>query len=156
MKSMKKHLLLPVAIFTLAACQESKTPEEKEPTAAAPPQPTAAANGEQISHPCVVFYSPDSIQLEKLKKENGEEAFYTMADDHQNNMADARIFLEGKGVKILEPGNGKISFHSPSGNATTLDLSGSKYNWEAWIYDGSKLHKIDVTNIENEYKKYMK
>lgn len=158
MKSMKKHLVLPVALFTFAACHESKVPEEKNQTASEPPQQTevAAADAKQISQPCVIFYSPDSIQLEKLKKENGEEAFYTIADDNQNYMADARIFLEGKGVKIIEPAGGKISFHSKNGGATTIDLSDPKYNWETWLYDGNKLNKIDITDIENEYKKYMK
>ena len=71
-------------------------------------------------------------------------------------MADARIFLEGKGIKIIEPGKGKISFQSKSGQATALDLNDPKYGWEAWWYDGSKLQKIDVTDIENAYKRYMK
>lgn len=157
MKAMKNQLLLPIALFTFAACHESKIPEEKMETAAAPPQPTVSAAGaEKISHPCAILYSPDSAQLAKLKKENGEEAFFTIADDNSNYMADARIFLEGKGVKIMEPTGGKMHFLSKTGNATTIDLSDPKYNWEAWIYDGNKLSKIDLTDIENEYKKYMR
>lgn len=157
MKTMKTQLLLPIALFTFAACHESRRPEEPVETAAAPPQPSVSAAGaEKVSHPCAIFHSPDSSQLEKLKKENGEEAFYTLADDNQNYMADARVFLEGKGIKIMEPSGGKINFQSKTGNATIIDLSDPKYNWEAWLYDGNKLNKIDVTDIENEYKKYMK
>lgn len=157
MKTMKKHLLLPVALFTLAACHESKVAEEQTATAAAPPSSSdVPAGAERISQPCAVLYAPDSIQLEKLKKENGEEAFYTMADDNQNYMADARIFLEGKGIKVMAPNGGKLHFESKSGHATTLDLNDPKYNWEAWLYDGNKVNKIDLTDIENEYLKYMK
>ncbi|MBS0027136.1 hypothetical protein ACTJJ0_11405 [Chitinophaga sp. 22321] len=158
MKSMKKHLVLPVAFLTLAGCHNGKAPEEQEQTASAPPLQNTGEHeaATKISHPCVVFYSPDSIQLEKLKKENGEEAFYTLADDNQNYMADARAFLEGKGIKIIEPGKGKISFQSKSGQAAMLDLNDPKYSWESWWYDGNKLHKIDMTDIEKAYKQYMK
>jgi hypothetical protein len=162
MISMKKNLLLPVVFFTFTACHESKKPAENQtPTATAPPvqqeaATTVADNHSQISTPCAIFYSPDSIQLEKLKKDNGEEAFYTIADDYQNYMADARIFLEGKGLKILEPTRGKINFLSKNSNKTTLNLSDIQYNWEIWLFDGNTLHKADVTDIENEYDKYMK
>lgn len=157
MKAMKNQLLLPIALFTFAACHESRKPTEKIETAAAPSEPTVSAAGaEKVSHPCAILYSPDSAQLAKLKKENGEEAFFTIADDNSNYLADARIFLEGKGVKIMEPTSGKMHFQSKTGNATTIDLSDPKYNWEVWLYDGNKLNKIDVTDIENEYKKYMK
>ena len=71
-------------------------------------------------------------------------------------MADARAFLEGKGIKIIEPGKGKISFQSKSGQAAMLDLNDPKYSWESWWYDGNKLHKIDMTDIEKAYKQYMK
>ncbi|MBO9728377.1 MAG: hypothetical protein J7623_07030 [Chitinophaga sp.] len=155
MKTMRKHLLLPVALLTLAACHESKVTEEHTATAAAPPS-DIPADAEKISQPCAILYAPDSARLEKLKKENGEEAFYTMADDNQNYLADARMFLEGKGVKIMAPNGGKLHFESKSGHTTTIDLSDPKYNWEAWLYDGNKVNKIDLTNIENEYLKYMK
>ncbi|PSL48246.1 hypothetical protein CLV51_1021111 [Chitinophaga niastensis] len=165
MMPMKKHLLLPVVFFAFTACHESKAPIENSTATAPPPQETpakqdAVANAteskSQISTPCAIFYSPDSIQLAKLKKDNGEEAFYTIADDYQNYMTDARIFLEGKGVKILEPTGGKISFLSKSGSKTTLNLSDIKYSWEVWLFDGNALHKADVTDFEDEYHRYMK
>ncbi|NLU96049.1 hypothetical protein [Chitinophaga sp. Ak27] len=157
MKTIKKHLILPVvALSAFTACHDTKAPEEKVHTAFAPPQQAAVENEATITHPCAVLYSPDSIKLEKLKKDNGEEAFYTIADDNQNYMADARNFLEGKGVNILEPASGKLTFHSPKNHPTELDLNDKKYNWEIWLYDGNKLHKVDVTDIENEYAKYMK
>ncbi|HEY8958649.1 hypothetical protein [Chitinophaga sp.] len=156
MKTMKKYLILPVTLLTFAACHESKTPEEKVSTDAAPPVQTVAASASQITHRCAVLHTPDSIQLEHLKKDNGEEAFYTINDDYQNYMTDARAFLEEKGVKIIEPAGGKISFRSAKGDATTLNLSDVKYNWEMWLFDGDQLHKVDIMDIENEYKKYMK
>ncbi len=156
MKTMKKHLILPVTLLTFAACHESKTPEEKVPTDAAPPAQTITESASQIKDPCAILHTPDSIQLEHLKKDNGEEAFYTINEDYQNYMADARAFLEEKGVKIIEPTGGKISFHAAKGGATTLNLSDVKYNWEMWLFDGDKLHKVDIMDIENEYKKYMK
>lgn len=156
MKTMKTHLILPVALFTFAACHESKIPEEKVETAAAPPATPVTESADQITHPCAVFHVPDSLQLEKLKKDNGEEAFYTINEDYQNYMTDAHAFLEEKGVKIIEPAGGKITFHAAKGGATTLNLSDVKYNWEMWLFDGEQLHKIDVMDIEKEYKKYMK
>ncbi|WP_420982347.1 hypothetical protein [Chitinophaga sp. 30R24] len=160
MKTMKKHLFLSVAFLTLMACHDSETTDEKEPTTAAPIVAATVAvtdaNTQQITQPCAVFYSPDSAQLAKLQIDNGEEAFYTIADDYQNYMADARLFLEDKGLKIMEPTGGKISFRAKNGQVTTLNLGDLKYNWEVWLFDGNQLHKVDVTDIENEYKQYMK
>ncbi|WP_089900359.1 hypothetical protein [Chitinophaga arvensicola] len=156
MKTMKKHLLLPVAFFTLAACHESKIQEEKVTTDAAPPAHPVTETADQITRPCAVFHYPDSMQLEKLKKDNGEEAFYTINEDYQSYMTDAHAFLEQKGLKIIEPAGGKIIFHSAKGSVSTLNLSDVKYNWEMWLFDGDTLHKVDVMDIENEYKKYMK
>lgn len=156
MKTMKKHLILPLALITFYACQERKIPEEKIPTDAAPPVQAVTESANQITRPCAILHTPDSIQLEHLKKDNGEEAFYTINEDYQNYMTDARAFLEEKGVKIIEPAGGNISFHSAKGSAATLNLSDVKYNWEMWLFDGDKLHKIDIMDIENEYKKYMK
>jgi len=156
MKTMKNYLILSAALFTFYACHESKIPEEKISTDAAPPVQTVTESDSQITRPCAILHTPDSIQLEQLKKDNGEEAFYTINEDYQSYMTDARAFLEGKGVKIIEPAGGKISFHSAKGNPATLNLSDVKYNWEMWLFDGDQLHKIDVMDIENEYKKYMK
>ncbi|WP_349317358.1 hypothetical protein [Chitinophaga sp. MM2321] len=158
---MKKHRLLPVLFFIFAGCQESNAPVENKtesaPTTLDAPAPNPAsatdANTLQITEPCAIFYSPDSTKLEKIKKENGEEAFYTIADDNQNYLTDSRVFLESKGVKIVDVTDGIISFRLNNGSTTVINLNDEKYRWEALLFDGNALHRMDITDIESSYNK---
>lgn len=148
-----RYLLLPVVL--LAACQEAKPIEEKkhEATEAAPVADHSATT--HITTPCAILYSPDSIQLERLKKEAGEEAFFTISEDYQNYISDAKIFLEDKGVKIIEATSGKLSFEGKGKEPVVLNLSDTKYDWNAWYFNGKELKKIDLTDIEEEYRRVM-
>ncbi|WP_147243518.1 hypothetical protein [Chitinophaga flava] len=162
MYPMKNRYLFPISFLAIVACHETKTPVES--TDAAPPaqeaakagNATTASNTLQITEPCAVFYSPDSIKLEKIKKENGEEAFYTITDDNLNYFADSNIFLESKGVKTVTAQKGKISFTSKDGKTTTINLNDEKYTWEVFLFNGKTVTNADISDIENEYEKYMK
>lgn len=163
MYSMKNHYLFPAVFLAVMACQEKKAPAESTDSAppvqeSTTPKPVAAAasNALVLSEPCAVFYSPDTSKLEKLKKENGEEAFYTIADDNQNYMADSHIFVESKGLKIVDPEGGTINFRGKNGSITTINLDDAKYSWAVFLFDGNTVNKIDITDIEGEYAKYMK
>ncbi|WP_160715322.1 hypothetical protein [Chitinophaga solisilvae] len=163
MYTMKQPGLLAIVMLFLVACHTKK--EHVVQTAAAPPTEqdaatnfnTAANSGDLIiTEPCAVFYSPDTAKLEKLKKENGEEAFYSIADDNINALTDSRTFLDSKGVKIVDATTGKITFRMKDGSITTINLQDEKYGWEVLLFNGHKVTDIDIANVEKEYDRLLK
>ncbi|WP_144695860.1 hypothetical protein [Chitinophaga vietnamensis] len=156
---MKTPHLLAAGILLLGACQHPHAPEL--PTANAAPAASVKTVAEdpkalKITRRCAVFYAPDEHKLAKLKKENGEEAFYTIADDNQHYLSDSRQFLADKGIEIVDATNGALSFRPTGGKPQQLNLDEEQYNWGVLIFDGKSVHKADITNIEGEYEKYLK
>ncbi|MCW3485866.1 hypothetical protein [Chitinophaga nivalis] len=155
---MKKHYLLPVLCYAMVACHEPEKAVEN--SIGAPPLAAAvgniAGNAMQLSGPCAVIYTPDSVQTAALKQEEGEEAFYSIAEDYESQLADATAFLEQKGIKTIHPQGGIVQFRSQEGNNIALDLNDKNFSWEIWLFDGKALHNINVADFENEYRKYFK
>lgn len=148
MYRIKSCSLLTIALLALVACHQQ--PATTESTDTAPP--IHAAIG-MISEPCAVFYAPDSNKLEKLKQENGEEAYYALADDNETCIEDCHAFLQDKTLKTLTAAGGKITFRHQNGGTTVINLDDEKYTWEVFLFDGKKVTNIDITDIESEYKK---
>ncbi|MFT3919399.1 hypothetical protein [Cloacibacterium sp.] len=108
-----------------------------------------------IKEKCAVFITSTDKNIEKTKKEIGEENFYIGADDYAWYHHEAYEFISKKKVKIISINNEKvIIFKSDLGNYTILrdtikDL-GSTY-----LFSPNKLpKKVFDIDIENEYKNY--
>ena len=108
-----------------------------------------------IKEKCAVFITSTDKNIEKTKKEIGEENFYIGADDYAWYHHEAYEFISKKKVKIISINNEKvIIFKSDLGNYTILrdtikDL-GSTY-----LFSSNKLpKKVFDIDIENEYKNY--
>jgi hypothetical protein len=103
-----------------------------------------------------VFYSPDSIQISKRKKEIGEETFYAGADDYLYYMHTSYDFLDSIKLPIFESkekkylkfvGNDKIEY--------IIKLDTLPELWGVYLFDPRKRPKIaDMTNISDEVKNY--
>jgi len=55
-----------------------------------------------VNQVCAVLFHPDSVGIEKLKKENNEEDFYTIADDNLYYIAGAREYLEERSIRTID------------------------------------------------------
>lgn len=111
-----------------------------------------------IDKKAAVFYSPDSLQMAKRKKEIGEEDFYTGADDYLSYMHLSHDFLDSVKLTILDAKDKKIlRFIFNDKSKTFIKLDTLKDLWGIYLFDPSKKQKLaDMTIIDEEYKHYFK
>jgi hypothetical protein len=110
-----------------------------------------------VNDRCAVLYEPDSLQIEKAKKETGEDTFYIGTDDYLYYMNKVEEFLDSQKVKILQVKTEKyLLFRSPTElrlvkKDTLQDL------WGVFLFNPSKgIRKADIMSIETEYDDFMK
>jgi hypothetical protein len=105
-----------------------------------------------------VFISPDSIQIEHLKKENGEEDFYTVADDNIYFQHEASKFLKGKKFKVIHPKARYIKFVSKGKEFYFDTKSKAAVGWTAILFSPEKPSPkvVNAADIELEYQEYFK
>ncbi|MBB6609508.1 hypothetical protein H7F15_00525 [Pontibacter sp. Tf4] len=104
-----------------------------------------------------IFISPDTIEIERLKQEYGEEDFYTAADDNLYYEYEATEFLKKKGVKTIYPNTRYLKFKTGSGQEYFFDTKpAGSHKWYLILFDPSKDHPalISAINITEDYSKY--
>ena len=107
----------------------------------------------QITGRCAVFYVPGKGKMNQLKREFGEKSFQGIANTNQQYMEEAKQFLTKEKVKILNTSQYKLNFVKTTGEVVPIDLNRSKYAWEIFLFNGfDDPVKIDITNIEDEYR----
>ena len=108
-----------------------------------------------IKEKCAVFISCTPEEIEREKKEYGEENFYIGTDDVNYYDFEARTFLENNKIKIVNVNNQKvIVFHSKKGNFTILRDTISEIS-STYLFEPNQLPKhISSIDIENEYRNY--
>jgi len=111
-----------------------------------------------VSHKIGIFISPDSVQIEQLKKENGEEDFYTVADDNNYFEYEAAEFLKEKKFKIVHPTNRYIKFISNKKEFYFDTKAKAARGWTAIIFSPEKGAPkiINPIDIDLEYQEYYK
>lgn len=112
-----------------------------------------------ISERAAIFFDPDTVQIEKAKKECLEEDdFYTAADDNLYYMWLASNFIDSVKLKKVDiMGKKVLKFVSATGGATFVNLDTVNWLWGVYFFDPQKKpHDADVVSIEEEYHKYFK
>jgi hypothetical protein len=151
---MKKCHLLPIILFCVAACHQPDT-QAQESTDSAPvtenntPSRQGASSIVNITEPCVIFCTPDSLKIEAMEKADTDETFYTLADDNLNYMSTDRELLESKGMKIIDVTNhNTLQFKLADGTTKQLNMDDPKYGWEIFLFDGKHApFRADITDI---------
>jgi hypothetical protein len=105
-----------------------------------------------------IIIEPTDKQIEKRKKEVGEEEFYIGADDYMWYLNETTETFRKNKLNVLNIKNGKtIKFEMENGNNEILELKGEDEFWQIYLFDPKlKPKKIDMTDSENEYKTYFK
>ena len=105
-----------------------------------------------------IFIEPTEKQIEKRKKEIGEEDFYIGADDYMWYISESTETFNKHKLKVLNIKNDKIiNFKLENGNNVILKLTDKDELWQIYLFDPKlKPKKIDMTDSENEYKNYFK
>ncbi|MDJ1471546.1 hypothetical protein QNI19_26970 [Cytophagaceae bacterium DM2B3-1] len=103
-----------------------------------------------------LFISPDTIQIEKSKKELGEENFYVGADDYMFYMSNARDFLDSMKIATLDiQGKKFVKFMYSNKSQQIVALDTLPALWSIYFFDPNKKVKdVDMTMIKEEYENY--
>lgn len=111
-----------------------------------------------IDSKVAVFYSPDSLQIEKRKKEIGEEKFYIGVDDYLNSVFESREFLKDTKLPIIDAkGKKYIKFTRNDKLQTIIKLDTLTEPWGVYFFDPSKnAMQADMLRINEEYANYFK
>lgn len=106
---------------------------------------------------CALFKSPNKEEIEILKEEDGEEDFYTIADDNLFYVSEARQFLDSVELEQVNLFESRfVRFVTLNSDTIYVDLRG-KYSmpWNLLFFSPKKgVVLVDITDIENEYKKF--
>ena len=134
-----------VIVVALGGCADAAPPSAQPPTTPAEqpaqhPEPTAAAD---YTEPVVLFVSPDSIEIERLRERLGDEAFYITADDANWYNATAYELLDSLQIANTDVDRGSASF--------LVDGEPREFSWaevgEGWflvVYDGTSMPVISA------------
>jgi hypothetical protein len=113
----------------------------------------------EIDDSCALFKRPHQDEIVALKKEYGEDDFYTIADDNIFYQYQAKQFLESEGIETADVYDSRyVKFVNKDGKAIYIDLR-AKYSqpWNLLFFiPGKDIKVVDVTIIEDEYKSYFK
>jgi hypothetical protein len=111
-----------------------------------------------IDRKAAVFIEPDSLQIEKRKKQVGEENFYTGADDYLFYMNTAHEFLDSVKLTTLSAKDKMfIKFIRSDKTQEVIKLDKLDELWSIYFFDPMKKAKqVDMTIIDEEYKSYFK
>jgi hypothetical protein len=113
---------------------------------------TIGSEAETIDYTCAILIYPTEEQIEAMKKEVGEDDFYTIADDSQFYLGMAIEKIDSVGIKTATAGGQWLRL---KGQAQTWDLDIRKKNlpeWNVIFFNTTKEPKIisaiDLTTTE--------
>ena len=106
----------------------------------------------RINETAAVFFSPDTVQLEKLKKTSSIMQFETMTHESFFQMRNARIVLKKNlpPLKIIETSKNRfLLFTKKDGSQTCIDLDKKGEAWGLYLFSPEKEPElVDMMNIE--------
>ncbi|HJS01701.1 MAG TPA: hypothetical protein VJ780_12280 [Flavobacterium sp.] len=111
-----------------------------------------------IKSKCAIIYESTEKNIEKRKKEIGEEKFYLGADDFLFYLNEANEYLESKEIKIITTENDKIlKFVSDNKKVTIINLDLEKDMVGVYLFNSKQApKKINIMDISDEFESYMK
>ena len=111
-----------------------------------------------INRKAAVFYSPDSIQIAKRKKEIGEDNFYVGADDYLYYLHTSYDFLDSVKLPIFDAKDKKyLRFILDNKSQTIIRLDTLPELWGIYFFSPGKKEKlVDMLDISEEYNNYFR
>ena len=158
-------ITLGLTILLFSSCSETNNnkTESNEKTdtskAISPPQGKIILNNDTLTvdKTCAVIVSADSMQIEKRKKELGDD-FYVGADDYAFHLSESQKFLDSVKLKMIDC-NGKkfLKFIYADNRQELIPLTNLDELWKVYLFDPKRKSKsVDMTIIDEEYKNYFK
>lgn len=136
------NLLFIISLLIITSCKENK---DKKNTVKNSSTSIDQYNIEQDS--AIVFLYPTDDEIKKLKKEKGEDDFYTIADDENFYQAKIEEILDTKNYKTANTDKRFIKFNTD----VVFDKNSNKNKWSVIIF--KKGNKLEVTSSVELYQK---
>jgi sugar/nucleoside kinase (ribokinase family) len=153
-----KYSLVFIA-FLLASCgsgSSTVTTTQTDSTANKQVPATPHRDTVTITERSALFFSPDSLQIEKAKHEGPEEDFYTAADDYVYYTSEAGMYFDSVKLKSIHiQGEKVLRFVQANGTTTAFDLDTIQDLWGIYLFDPSKPPRFaDILDAKEEYENY--
>lgn len=139
------NLLFTIFLLVITSCKESKKDTVKNDSTNVG---IDQYNVEQDS--AIVFLYPTGDEIKKLKKEKGEDDFYTIADDENFYQAKIEEILNTKNYKTVNTDKRFIKFNAD----VVFDKNSNENKWSVIIF--KKGNKLEVTSSVELYQKLNK
>lgn len=171
MKSNYKSTIIKLSVIVLAAgtsfactfTTDHKNDTVRETDAIAKPvskPPSSFTDTLSINSVAAVFYTPDSIQLEKIKAANKKEIFESMSHEYFFQMNNARLLIkrDWPKIKIIECSKFRyLLFIKKNGTKTCIDLNTKNDMSGIILFDGQQSPEFaDMMNIDSDLGFYFK
>jgi hypothetical protein len=147
---MQGYYFLFMLIFLLSACKNpGASKETKLHTSDTMSTASTAHNNSSSSRTvmnidsvCAIIYLPDSSNIEKLKREMGEENFFTVVDD--NNFYNSQIIeaLDSLKIEVVETSETDMNFRSNNHTIFFLEKRKLSNPWGAIFFNGKDTPKV--------------
>lgn len=122
--------------------------------------PSTTQDTLKISTAAAVFYSPDSLQLEKIKEQTDHRIFSGSEHEYFYMMRNARMVIKKTwpNLKIVECTHDRyILFIKKDSSKEYIDLNKYDDRYGLFIFDGKKSPMpVDAMNIETQASFYLK
>ncbi|RMZ59595.1 hypothetical protein D1632_08160 [Chryseobacterium nematophagum] len=106
-----------------------------------------------LKNSSIVFISPSSSDLERLKKEKGKD-FYVIADDSNYYYSNAIEFLKSQSVNFLNVDKNTIIAYKTK---SKIEIIPQYQNyWYAVLFNNDKYKIVDLVDFESEYSNFFK
>jgi hypothetical protein len=152
---MKNSFPFIILLILLASCNNQKANKELANTM---PDLSTNINTDTlfVRGRVAVFFEPDTLRIEKRKKEIGDQDFNTGAGDYLYYMHLSREFIDSVKLPILNTKNKKfIKFISNDSSKQLVIIDTLPELWGVYFFEPSKKSKqVDIISIAEEYSKY--
>jgi hypothetical protein len=165
---MKKTFTISVAFSTTIlfgiSCTNNSTkkeeplekPKQEKPLLTKPP--SSYQDTLLIDKTAAVFYHPDSMQLEKIKKIEDSMVYEGTMHEYFYQMRNSRIVIKKSwpNIKIIEANNVRyLLFKKKNNETTTIDLDTKGDPHGLFLFDQKHDPELaDMMNIDNELPRY--
>lgn len=157
---MRFTLFILLVLFGISSCDINSYKESNGNTIEAKKLPSTSASTLSdtliVNEVAAIITEPDSLQIERRKKNVGEEDFYIGADDYLYYLNQSHNFLYSVKVNTIVAKDKKFILFVGSDKSHHLIKTDTLSElWNIFFFDPKKkMKKIDMTAIEDEYKRY--
>ena len=157
-----KFITLSLSLFVFVSCGSKSTKKETRVTDSENQvvSPPVMNNTDTlfIDKNAAVYYRPDSLQMEKWKKQVGEKDFETVADDWSSYMNSSNEYLKTTKLPVEDASDKKVLKFVKANKSVTLVLLDTLSNfWGYYLFSTTKEPEfVDIVTMEQSYKSYFK